>query len=168
MGVQKIALKYGFITGLVLIVYFLLLATINLHQEAIYSLFNGVITAIGIFLAIGKLKKIEKEKFRYQFGFSTGIITGFTATVIFTLFSILYITELNPNFTKEFMMQWELEWSATHGMLLLTILLMGLATTVVLTLAFMQFFKDSWNTTTQSKHTPSKDHKMQSKTEIKV
>ncbi|WP_417360584.1 DUF4199 domain-containing protein [Galbibacter sp.] len=163
MEVQKTALKYGIITGAVLIIYFLLLAMIDLHTQAVYSILNIVITAAGIFLAIRRVKKIEKEDFKYQFGFAVGIGTGFTATVIFTLFSVLYITALNPNFTQVFMKQWEFEWSATNGMLLLTIFLMGLATTVVLTLSFMQLFKDSWNTIEASRHTLSKHNNVKPK-----
>src|SRR5690606_22473510 len=163
MEVQKTALKYGIITGVVLILYFLLLALVGLHKHAAFSVANILITGSGIYLAIQRLKRIEKETFRYQFGFATGIVTVFTATIIFTLFSTLYITELNPNFTHEFMTKWESDWFAGNGMLLLTIFLMGLATTVVLTLAFMQLFKDSWNTIEGSKHTLSKHNNVKSK-----
>lgn len=163
MEVQKTALKYGIITGVVLILYFLLLALVGLHKHAAFSVANILITGSGIYLAIQRLKRIEKETFRYQFGFATGIVTGFTATIIFTLFSTLYITELNPNFTHEFMTKWEFDWFAGNGMLILTIFLMGLATTVVLTLAFMQLFKDSWNTIEGSKHTLSKHNNVKSK-----
>lgn len=165
MEVQKTALKYGGITGVVLIIYFLLLAMVGLHQQPALSFVNVLITGTGIYLAIQKLKRIEKKDFRYQFGFAAGIVTGFTATVIFTLFSILYITELNPNFTKTFMTKWEVDWFANNGMLLLTIFLMGLATTVVLTLAFMQLFKDSWNTIEGSRHTLSKHNNVKPKGE---
>lgn len=163
MEVQKTALKYGMITGVVLIIYFLLLALVDLHTHAAFSAANVLITGTGIYLAIQKLKRIEKESFRYQFGFAAGIVTGFSATVIFTLFSTLYITELNPNFTQEFMTKWEFDWFAGNGMLILTIFLMGLATTVVMTLAFMQLFKDSWNTIEGSKHTLSKHNNVKSK-----
>lgn len=165
MEVQKTALRYGSLTGVCLIVYFLIIAMLGLHFQAAFSCVNILITGIGIYLAIQKLKKIEKENFRYQFGFAAGIVTGFTATVILTLFSILYITELNPNFTKSFMTKWELDWFAGNGMLLLTIFLMGLATTVVLTLAFMQLFKDSWNTKEASKHTLSKHNNVKPRKE---
>lgn len=163
MEVQKTAFKYGSITGVVLIIYFLLLALVGLHQQPTLSVVNVLITGTGIYLAIQKLKRIEKEEFRYQFGFAAGIVTGFTATVIFTIFSIVYITELNPDFTQTFMTKWEFDWFAGNGMLLLTIFLMGLATTVVLTLAFMQLFKDSWNTTEGSKHTLSKHNNVKNK-----
>lgn len=163
MEIQKIALKYGSITGVALIIYFLLLATINLHLQPVLSFVNVIITGAGIFLAIQELKKSKKNGFRYQFGFATGLMTGFLATVVFTLFSILYITELNPNFTKIFMDQWEFDWFAGKAMLLLTIFLMGLATTMVLTLSFMQLFKDSWNTIEGSKHTLSKHNNVKGK-----
>lgn len=163
MEIQKIALKYGSITGVVLIVYFLLLSTIDLHLQPVFSFANLLISGIGIFLAILELKKLNKESFRYQFGFAVGLITGFTTTIIFTLFSILYTTEINPDFSQTFMSEWELDWFANNGMLVLTIFLIGLATTVVFTLSIMQLFKDSWNTKEGSRHTLSGNNNVKGK-----
>ena len=163
MEVQKIAIKYGSITGVVLIVYFLLLSTIDLHLQPVFSIANLLISGTGIYLAILELKKSQKEYFRYQFGFAAGLITGVTATVVFTLFSLFYVTELSPEFLQRFMTQWELDWFANTGMLVLTIFLMGLATTMVFTLSIMQLFKDSWNTKEGSRHTLSGNNNVKGK-----
>ncbi|RNL87256.1 DUF4199 domain-containing protein [Sinomicrobium pectinilyticum] len=154
---QTISFRYGSIVGIALIAYFLLLSLIGLHIQPVFSVMNIVITGAGIYLVIKNLKKLKGEKFRYQHGFSAGLVTGFTATAVCAVFFALYIIELNPGFTDEFMTMWKFDWFAKKGMLILTVILMGAATTMVLTLAFMQLFKDSWNTKEGRKHTISKD-----------
>jgi len=88
-----------------MIVYFLLLSTLDLHLYPVFSFVNLIICGIVIFLAILELKKLQKESFRYQFGFGVGLMTGFTATVIFTIFSLLYGTEFRPEFSQRFSTQ---------------------------------------------------------------
>ncbi|WP_335965781.1 DUF4199 domain-containing protein [Galbibacter sp. PAP.153] len=152
---QNISIKYGVVTGILLTAYFLLLAMVKLHIQPVFSFLNVIITGTGIYWAIKTLKKSKGGGFKYQHGFSAGLITGFTATVFYTIFFSLYIIELNPDFTHNFMAKWKFDWFANTGMLIMTVLLMGLATTMVLSLAFMQLFKDSWNTKEGKKHTLS-------------
>lgn len=157
MKTQIISLKYGSITGLALVGYFLLLSLFQLHIQPIFSVLNLFITGTGMFLAIKKHKALQGEGFKYQHGAKVGLITGFTATIFYIIFFSLYITELNPDFIEEFITIWKIDWFVNAGMLILTAFLMGLATTVILTLTFMQLFKNTWNTKEGRKHMLSKD-----------
>ena len=112
-----------------------------------------VITAAGIYLAITKYRRDKGQKFKYQKGFMTGVGTGFIATIIFTIFFGVYSTELNPDFVQELLADWGSDWFMNIGMLLFTVALMGFASTFVLSLAFMQLLKESWNTSEGQKHT---------------
>ncbi|OQD41967.1 DUF4199 domain-containing protein [Croceivirga radicis] len=133
-------IRFGLATSGSLIAYFLVLALFDWHTNIFYSLFNGIITGFGIYEAI-KYRKLEEGKaFNYRKGFETGIITGFMATLIFTLFFTVYTTEVNPAFLAQLSAQWfsNLEFK---GIVYFTVAIMGFATSLVLTLSFMQLFK---------------------------
>ena len=143
---MKIALpiRFGIATSGSLIAYFLILSLFDLHTNVFYSLFNGVITGFGIYEAIKYFRLQEKEKFNYGIGFRTGIVTGFMATLIFTVFFAFYSTEINPDFLGALSEAWFKNFSF-EGIVFFTVAIMGFATTIVLTLAFMQLFKSSKN-----------------------
>ncbi|MFO7720619.1 MAG: DUF4199 domain-containing protein [Gillisia sp.] len=147
-----IAFFYGIGIAIGLIAYFLILSLFGLHENPLFSLFNPVIVGIGMYLAIIALKRKLGKKYKYQKGFKVGIKTGFIATIIFTIFFGIYATELNPGFINKLLSVWDTSWHITIAMVLFTVAIMGFATTVVLTLAFMQLLKDSWNTKEASKH----------------
>lgn len=153
MKKSSIPVLYGIGIAIGLIAYFLILALFELHKNPAYSVFNMVITGIGIFLAIKKYRKDKGPKFKYQKGFATGMSTGFIATVIFTSFFAVYASELNPDFSLELITMWETDWFVNIGMLVFTVALMGFATSFVVALAIMQLYKPSWNTKEGQKHT---------------
>ncbi|SDR83401.1 Protein of unknown function [Christiangramia echinicola] len=144
---------YGIIIAACLAAYFLILSIFGLHINPIYSIFNGVIMAIGLWLALKEYKKSKGNKFKYQKGFSLIFITGINATIIFVIFFGLYATELNPDFLDQLISMWATFYNTNIGIVLFTIALMGFSTSIVLALAYMQLFKDSWNTKEAKKHT---------------
>ncbi len=138
-------IRFGIATSGSLIAYFLILSLFGLHTNIFFSLFNGVITGFGIYEAIRYFRKKEKENFNYRKGFMGGVITGFVATLIFTLFFALYATEINSEFLKELSVVWFKNYGTFEGIVFFTVAIMGFATTLVLTLSFMQLFKTSNN-----------------------
>lgn len=148
-----IPLIFGGVIAIGLIVYFLILAIFGLHINPLYSLFNPVIVGVGMFAAISYYKNRRGKKFKYQKGFGVGLKAGFLSTIIFTIFFGIYATELSPDYLEQLLEMWESDWYINIGMLIFTVALMGFATSVVFTLAFMQFLKDSWNTKEGREHT---------------
>ena len=146
MKKSNIPILYGVYVAIGLIAYFLLLSLFGLHKYPAFSVLNMLITGAGMFLAIKKFRAEKGAKFKYQKGFMVSLVTGFTATIIFTAFFAIYTTELNPGFKEELITMWETDYFVPIGMLVFTVALMGFATTFVLSLAFMQLLKDSWNT----------------------
>ncbi|KPM32863.1 Hypothetical protein I595_1290 [Croceitalea dokdonensis DOKDO 023] len=128
-----------------LIAYFLLLALVNKHTNIFFSLFNGVITGFAIYEVIKYTKIQLADSFTYSKGFTNGVITGFVATLLFTIFFAIYSTELNPDFLVQLSKKWANAYSNFQGIVFFTVAIMGFATTIVLTLTFMQLFKDSNN-----------------------
>ena len=149
----SVPLMYGIFIAVGLIVYFVILALLGLVKYPAYSVFNIVITGVGMFLAIKKYRKQKGAKFKYEKGFLAGFSTGVIATVIFTGFFAIYSSELNPDFSNELVTMWDSDWFVNLGLLVFTVALMGLATSFVLALSFMQLLKDSWNTADGKKHT---------------
>lgn len=147
MKLFSLPIRFGIATSGSLIAYFLILSLFGLHTNVFFSLFNAVITGFGIFEAI-KYHRLElKDRFNYGRGFTAGIVTGFLATLIFTMFFALYATEFNTDFLMQLSNKWFNEFRNFEGIVFFTVAIMGFATSLVLTLAFMQLFKTSRNPT---------------------
>lgn len=142
---EKKIIKNGGFIALGLILYFLIVRMFGLHENPWLRLFNGVIVAFGIYTVIKNTKKENGINFNYFEGFKAGILAGFTATLIFTFFMAVYIFHIDVGFGEK-IMEMSLGSVATEpGLLLFIILIEGFASTVVLSLLFMQKFKPSWN-----------------------
>lgn len=144
---KKFALpiRFGIATSGCLIAYFLILSLFDLHTNVFYSLFNGVITGFGIYEAIRYFKLRDRVGFNYGVGFIAGVITGCVSTLVFTFFFAFYATEFNTDFLKELSAVWAKDYKNFVGIVFVTVAIMGFATSLVLTLSFMQLFKSSNN-----------------------
>jgi hypothetical protein len=142
----KLYTRYGIGIAVALIAYFLLLNLIGLHRYPILSAFNGVVFGAGILLAMKKYKA-QSSDFAYQEGFILGLATGGLATVIFSIFMALYIFQIDTEFATAILDSWGLNYNKGGLIIIVSLVMMGFSTTLVLTLAFMQLLKESWNTT---------------------
>lgn len=137
-------ITYGIGTAIVLILYFLVTKVLGLHQYPVLSAANGVIIGAGIFYALKRYKS-RSEKFEYQDGFQLGLFTGGLATILFGIFMAVYIFQLDKQFAKAVLDSWNLNINKGSLILIISLVIMGFATTFVLTLSFMQLLKESWN-----------------------
>ena len=141
----KIYVRFGIVIALLLIGYFLLVRLFGWHENPWLRLINGLIVGFGLYEAI-RVKKLERGKdFEYFEGFRTGIYTGFIATLIFVLFMGIYMFHIDPTFPETIMSTWMEGYFQGPGILIFILMVEGFASTVVLTLTFMQRFKPSWN-----------------------
>ncbi|MCX7547047.1 DUF4199 domain-containing protein [Xanthomarina sp. F1114] len=141
----KISIKYGLITAILLIAYFLILKLMGLHTNPWFRLANGLIMAFGIYTVIKQYKLISGNDFTYINGFKTGLITGFLATFVFALFMGIYFFHLDVEFMNTLLKDWFQDYNHGGGILIFVIIIEGLSSTTILTLAFMQIFKISKN-----------------------
>ena len=146
MNIFRFALpiRFGLATSGSLIAYFLVLSLFDLHTNVFYSLFNGVITGFGIYEAIKYYKLEMGDKFTYSAGFTAGLTVGFVATIIFTLFFAIYSTEVNTAFLENLSTTFFKDFKSFEAIVFFTVAIMGFATTMALTLTFMQLFKTSY------------------------
>lgn len=147
----RVAVKYGLFICSALIAYFLVLKLFGLHTNPMFRLFNGVIMAVGLYFAIKYYKMMTGDSFTYVDGFKTGLLTGFIATIIFAVVMGIYAFHLDTEFAHIILKDWLNDTSQGAGILIVIILVEGLASTVVLTLTFMQLFKKSQNVGQQEK-----------------
>lgn len=152
MTMFKVYSSYGIWIAVVLIAYFLLLKVIGLHQYPVLSSVNGLIYGAGLYMAMKKYSS-RKNKFKYEKGFEVGLLSGGIASIIFTIFMAIYMYQIDTEFAANIMDAWNLEYDLGTLMLLISLLIMGFATTLVLTLAFMQLLKNSWNTQDGNRNT---------------
>ncbi|MGB5653144.1 MAG: DUF4199 domain-containing protein [Robiginitalea sp.] len=136
-------IRFGLATSGSLIAYFLVLSLFDLHTNIFFSLFNGVITGFGIYEAIKYYKLEMGERFTYSAGFTAGLTVGFVATLIFTLFFAIYSTEVNTEFLQNLSTTFFEDFEGFEAIVFFTVAIMGFATTLALTLTFMQLFKPS-------------------------
>ncbi|WP_304136624.1 DUF4199 domain-containing protein [Mesonia mobilis] len=159
MKKQAVSVKYGVGIGVVLILGFLLLSLFDLHLKPFFSAINIVIVGIGLYGAISTYKKGHKndtlKKFTYQKGFRVGVVTGFISTIIFSVFFVIYSSNIEPDFVNKMLVDFNSGYEVGAATVSFIVFLMGLATTVVLSLALMQIMKDSWNTQQGKRYTIS-------------
>ncbi len=149
---SKIYSRYGIWIAIILIAYFLILKLIGLHQYPVLSAVNGLIYGAGLYMALKKYST-EDGDFKYEKGFEVGLLSGGIASIIFTLFMAIYMYQIDTEFAASIMEKWNLEYDLGTLMLLVSILIMGFATTLILTLSFMQLLKRSWNTQDGNRNT---------------
>lgn len=138
-------IRFGLATAAILIVYFLGLSLFNVHTNPAFSLLNAPITLLAIYEVI-KINKLRyPDTFDYAEGFKSGILTGFVATIIFTLFFLIYSTEINAEFLPILLdkMHWGIKMHI--GLIVFIVAIMGFSTSVVSSLTVMQLFKESNN-----------------------
>lgn len=145
MNPERLYLRYGLFIAIALIAYFLVLKLVGLHEVIWLRLVNGAIVAYGIYAVIRMRRILEKDDFHYHNGFKTGVMTGFLSTVIFVLFMAIYMYHLDKHFAETIISTWIRDYDQGPGVLVFILLIEGFASSVVLTLTFMQKFKPSWN-----------------------
>jgi hypothetical protein len=138
-------LRYALFIAGGLIAYFLILKGFGLHENPWLRMFNGFVVALGIYSSIRFNKADLGEKFTYAGGFRTGVLTGFLATVFFVAFMAIYMYHLDPGFAEKILDGWSQDYAQGPGILIFVIIIEGFASSLVLTLTFMQLFKKSWN-----------------------
>ncbi len=138
-------LKYGLITGTVLIAYFSLLSLFGKHINPAYSLLNAGITLLGVFEAVRYSKQQYRTDFSYAEGFKVGVATGCISTLLFTAFFLVYATEINPYFLAGLLDTMNWGFRSDIGLITFIVAVMGFCTSLVSALTVMQLFKNSNN-----------------------
>lgn len=139
---NKTYLKYGAIIAISLIIYFLLMKVLGLHKYPVLSAFNAVLYGGGILRAMQTYKR-DSDDFNYADGWQIGFLSGTVATLIFTIFMAIYMMQIDTQFAAAMLESWGVNYNNGVLVMLVSIVLMGMSTAVVLALTFMQLLKTS-------------------------
>lgn len=132
------SIKFGVVTGIILILYFLVLGWLGVNSNPAFSFANAIITAGGLSLAIRDLKEKSAGKITYQRGFEVAFIAGIIATIIFSIFFISYYVYV-PEFAESLLET--IGDFASTGSVFLTVVMMGFLTSGVVAFSLMQLHK---------------------------
>lgn len=135
-------IRMGVLTAVVLIVYTGIAALAGFLDKIEAGTLDVVILAAGVVLAIRRLKQVRGNRLSYFQGFSTGIITALTASVLLGVFFWVL-----GGISSAAVQQIEARdlFGADLGVLIggLGIILLGTMTGVITSLVAMQYFKSS-------------------------
>jgi ethanolamine transporter EutH len=106
MSAGRVALNYGLILGVVLIIYSLILYLLDVPLDAL-QYFNWVSY---IFIIVAMVLGIRTYRDKYAGGFitygksfSTGFLIGLYASIIAAIYGFIYFSYINPGIVQEMM-----------------------------------------------------------------
>ena len=141
-SIEKTGLKTGFVTFLALVAYFMLMKLLGLSNILELRFFNFVILAFGICYGIKKYKHQLHELDFYLKGWGEGIFIAAVSVILFALFMSLYLVYFDQPLLEYISETTTIGVSLGSGLnIFFAILMEGMAASVVITLAAMQYFK---------------------------
>jgi hypothetical protein len=140
-SIEKIGIRIGAVTFLALVVYFMAMKWAGLSHIIELRFFNFAILAVGICYGINKFKHDSHESDFYLKGWGQGIFIAVIANALFATFIGLYISNFDDALLQRIKETTTIGANATGFHLFFAILMEGMASAAVITLAAMQYFK---------------------------
>lgn len=141
---EKIGIKYGLLTALGLVLYFLLMKVVGLVHIVELRFLNAIILTTGIILAIKALKNMKQGKMKYLQGIGVAYITALVATILFASFMALYIKTFDDNLLEVLTAEdlFGERMSVTPGLVVFIVLMLeGMISGFMIGFIAMQWFK---------------------------
>ncbi len=132
---------YGLIIAAALIAYFLLMKLLGLETNFYLRIFNFVILIAGVYFLLNNQIVRSAKSVTYFEGLGLGLRATITSVIVFLAFLAGYISFFDTEFIQ--VLQESQIWGAdiTLGQAVTGILIEGLASSVVISFAWMQYFK---------------------------
>ncbi len=140
-SIEKIGVRVGLTIFFSLVAYFMLMKWLGLSHILELRFFNFVILAVGICYGINKFKHDSHESDFYLKGWGQGIFIAIVAIVLFALFMGIYINYFDAALLQRIRETTNIGSEATGFHLFFAVLMEGMASASVITLAAMQYFK---------------------------
>ncbi|MBD2716844.1 DUF4199 domain-containing protein [Microvirga sp. STR05] len=132
--------RYGLLTALGMVVYFIVAALLGLADRIEFSFLNFAIMVVGICLSIHHFKQSRNDRMPYLQGFGTGIVTAIVSSLAFGFFFIIF-SLLRPDVMDQIHAQDFFGFELSVTIAFLAILLQGAMAGVIISLIAMQYFK---------------------------
>lgn len=143
---MKLPIKYGALTALGLIVYFVLMKLLGLETNFLLRIFNFVFIVAGIYAMYRAMYNAPNDGPSYFAGLGSGIVLTVTAVIVFLVFLGAYVTYFDPDFMQ--ILEDSQIWGADLELVEITfaIFVEGLASGLIISFGLMQYFKKNINT----------------------
>lgn len=138
---MKLPIKYGALTAVGLIAYFLLMKVFGLETNFFLRIFNFVFIIAGVYLLLNAMFKASDNEFSYFAGLGAGMVMTVTAIIFFLVFLGAYVTYIDPKFME--VLEDSQMWGADLELfeIAFAIFVEGLASGLIISFALMQYFK---------------------------
>lgn len=132
---------YGLLIGAALIVYFLLMKVLGLESNFYLRIFNFVILIAGVYFLLKNQIKDSKQSVTYFEGLGLGLRATITSVLVFVAFLAVYVNFFDPGFIKvlENSEIWGSDIKLSQAAV--GIFIEGMASAIVISFAWMQYFK---------------------------
>lgn len=141
---EKIGIKYGLLTALGLVVYFLLMKVFGLSHIIELRFLNAIILTLGIVISIRNFKKMKNGNIGYFQGLGIAFLTALVATVLFATFMLVYVKAFDDSLLEvlsaENLFGERIE--STPGLVIFIVLMLeGVISGFMIGFIAMQYFK---------------------------
>ncbi|KAA9332850.1 hypothetical protein [Adhaeribacter soli] len=141
VSIEKTGGWYGFLNGLALIAYALILQITHLADVPILRFGFLVISVIFICMSISSLKQARGGMVRYLQGIAVGSVTSIVATVMFAFFTVINIQFFGSNIIEILQSENTMGEHLTLTSVFLVITMIGIPGGVLTSFIVMQYFK---------------------------
>lgn len=151
MDPQKItiqSIKFGFYTGLSLIIFFLIMKIFGFHRNLDLHYLNMIFLFFGLMFSIRKIKLFSGE-LKYLEGLKIGVIVTIFSILILNFFMLFYEFLIDPSFLKllqeKISFGYEKSNTVTSLIVFGLIFIEGLSSGFIFTYMLMQYFKNDYS-----------------------
>jgi hypothetical protein len=141
MPSNKIIYSNAILIALMIAAFFFLTKLIGMEDNPYLRFFNLLFLVIGIHRAI-KTNLFKKGETKYLQNFGIGLMTGVVAVVLSVIGVIVYAKWINPEFMETLSNSFLIGKNLNIYEIIFTLMLEGLASTVVGSFMVMQFYKN--------------------------
>jgi hypothetical protein len=140
-SIEKTGAWYGFLNGICLIAYGLLLELANLVHLPILRTGFIIISVIFICISIASLKRGREGRLDYLQGIAVGSITSIVSCLMFAIFTLINIQFFNSNIMDILRDENMLGSRLTVSSVFMFITMLGFAGGAITSFIAMQYFK---------------------------
>jgi hypothetical protein len=148
-SLEKTGAWYGFLNGICLIIYAVLLQLLNLTEVPLLRVGFIIISLIFICLAISSLKQGRDGKILYLHGLGVGAVTSIVSSVMFGIFTIINIQFFNSHIMDVLRNENIMAEHLTVSSVFMVITMFGIVGGVIGAFIAMQYFKNPDHKTTE-------------------
>ena len=139
--VERLAIRYGILMTLALIGFFMLMTAFGLEHHLELRAFNIFILFSFVLMAVKAYRRRRNYRTPYFSGLGVGVLTTIIGTVLFAMFVLLYLTVISPEFMAQIKSQEPFGDFLTPLLVVLTIIIEGTASGILVSYALMQYFR---------------------------